>query len=77
MVSLKRGVKWVEWVDNTVHSTFKLSEKGDRIHNSLIFFWHRNGNLTYFNISSCEKILKFDIFQDIIENLLFSHIRLC
>ncbi len=50
--------------------------KGDRIHNSPIFFWHRIGNLTYFNFSSYEKILKFDIFWDIIENLSFSHIHL-
>ncbi len=54
-----------------------LSKKGDGIYNSLIFFWHRNGNLTYFNFSSQEKILKFVIFRDIIENLSFSDIRLC
>ncbi len=42
-----------------------------------IFFWHRNGNLTYFNFSSHEKILKFDIFRDVIKNLSFSHICLC
>ncbi len=71
MVSLERCVKWVEWVDNTVHSTFKLSKKSDRIHNSLIFFRHRNENLTYFNFSSHEKILKFDIFRFINENLSF------
>ncbi len=44
---------------------------------SAIGFWHRNGSLTYFNFSSHEKILKFDIFRDIIKNLSFSHIRLC
>ncbi len=32
MVNLKRCVKWTEWVDNIVHSTFKLSKKKDRIH---------------------------------------------
>ncbi len=31
----------------------------------------------YFNFSSHEKILKFDIFRGIIKKLLFSHIRQC
>ncbi len=75
MISLKQRVNGVEWVDNTVHSTFKLSKKGDKIHDSPIFFWHRNENLTYFNFSSYEKILKFDIFRDIFKNLSFSHVR--
>ncbi len=34
-------------------------------------------NVMYFNFGSHEKILKFDIFRNIIENLSFSHIRLC
>ncbi len=58
-------------------TTFKLSKKGDRIHNSPTGFQHRNRNLMYFNFISHEKILKVDIFRDIIENLSFSHLRLC
>ncbi len=44
---------------------------------SPIGFWHWNGNLTYFNFNSHKKFLKFYIFRDTIENLSFSHMRLC
>ncbi len=72
MVSLKQLVTWVEWVDNIVHSTFEKRWLDSQL---AIFFWHRNGNLTYFNFSFREKILKFDIFRDIIKNLSFSHTK--
>ncbi len=38
------GERMFQYVVNTVHFTFKLSKKGDRIHNSPTGFWHRNND---------------------------------
>ncbi len=57
---LKQSSRWGSGGFNMLLTRYILlsnfQKKGDRIQNPPIGFWHGNGNLTYFNFSSHEKI---------------------